>query len=82
MATITDHDWRGCAWCGATTRHDKVDGEWFCYRDVRHPLADRLAEYIAQSPESSRGKQHTPDDPPYSPDSPLGQALLARQKGA
>jgi hypothetical protein len=73
---MADHDWRGCVWCGATTRHDlTADHGWVCYRDVRAPRAESLAEYIAGDP-ANRGKQHEPSDPPYSPNSPLAIAMF------
>lgn len=47
----TKTEWLPCAKCGATTRHDNG----LCYRDVRHPRADRARD----------GFQHTPDTPDF-----------------
>lgn len=44
-------EWLACDKCGATTRHD--DG--LCYRDLRHPRADR----------QRGGFQHTPETPTF-----------------
>jgi hypothetical protein len=77
---MTEHDWRGCVWCGATTRHDKtVDGKWICYRDVRHPRADRMRDYI-ENGAGNKGRQHAPTDPPMYPESPLAIAMFGPPK--